>query len=151
MARLAIRLADMTPFFRMLERQSGALEVGIRESWESSFDTPAKLAPATIKARRDRKGYYENEPGPRAKQSGPPFYWTGNLQKSAMKFTTIDANKATIDPDANYSGPIEGSTVFSDIISESGISDENIWDDERVGDRISRDLSAYLFGVLEKS
>lgn len=151
LASVADALRDMSPFFRKLERPSGALDVSERETWNKRFGKPLLHARATIEARAKGEGYYENPKGPRATRSSPYFYWTGSLERSASRFTEINADSAKIDPDLNYQGPLDGvlSDPFTTIITEGGIMDEDVWQDEILGRRIERELETYLLNVLE--
>jgi len=141
---------DWSPFFRTLEKQSGALDVGMREVWDQRFAIGIRHADATIEARAKGRGYYRNRRGPKATRSAPFLYWTGSELAAVSRFTTIDADKATIDPDRNYRGPLEGivSNPFSDIVSEV-VHDDYIFGSKSVHNRISRDLTAFLFKTLE--
>lgn len=150
-AGLMDSLRDMSPFFRKLERPSGALDVSERETWNRRFGKPFVHAPETMEARAKREGYYANTKGPRATRSSPFAYWTGSLEASASKWTEINADSASIDPDMNYTGPLEAELAepFTTIISESlGLQDEEVWA-ENLEARIERELSTYLLNVLE--
>lgn len=160
------RLLDMSPFFRKLEEPSGALDVSERESWDKRFRMGVRHHDSTIAARaralggqrRDKTGrfkmkardyYQQNKPGPRATRSAPFLEWTGSLRKAASRFTTINANSAHIDPDANYQGPLDGllSDPFSTLVSEI-VPDDRIFDETILGRRIERELSSFLLKAL---
>jgi hypothetical protein len=151
LARLEAALRDMSPFFRKLERPSGALDVSARETWNKRFGKPLVHDPETVAARARGEGYYANPKGPRATRSSPYFYWTGSLERSASRFTEINADSAKIDPDLNYEGPLDGvlSDPFTTIITEGGIMDEDVFQDDILGRRIERELETYLLNILE--
>lgn len=160
------QLRDMSSFFRKLEEPSGALDVSERETWDKRFRMGVRHADSTIAARarakggqrRDRSGrfkqkaldyYQQNQPGPRATRSAPFLEWTGSLRRAASKFTTINANSASIDPDANYQGPLDGllSDPFSTLVSEI-VPDDRIFDETILGRRIDRELTSFLLKRL---
>lgn len=149
-AKVDARLRDMRPFWDILERASGALDVAEREVWAQRFGMGIRHHESTIEDRAAGRGYYENPRGKLATRSSPFFYWTGSLLDAASHFTTTDEHTATIDPDANYRGPLEGVVPdpFSDIVGRV-VPDDRIFDDRILGGRIERDLSAYLFKALE--
>ena len=150
LARTETKLRNMIPFWQKLEQATGALDVAEREVWDRRFNTGIRHSPATIKARQNRTGYYANDKGSRATSSSPFFEWTGSLRRAASRFTTMTADKATIDPDRNYEGPLDGvvPNPFSDIVGNV-ISDERIFDDRILGNRIERELNSYLLASLE--
>jgi len=149
--RLELALKNMIPFFQKLEEASGALDVAEREVWDRRFGTSVRHAPGTIKARSERSGYYEaNQPSSRATSSSPFFEWTGSLRQAASRWTTLAPDRAVIDPDKNYEGPLEGvvPNPFSNIVGKV-FDDAQIWDEKSLGARIERDLVKYLTGRLE--
>ncbi len=149
-ARLQTHLRNMIPFFQKLEEASGALDVAEREVWDKRFGTGIRHTASTIKARQERSGYYgANQPSSRATASSPFFEWTGSLRQAASRWTTLAPDRAVIDPDKNYDGPLEGvvPNPFSRIVAKV-IPEENIWPDKILGARIERDLNAYLLAAL---
>lgn len=133
---------DMSSFFTQLEK-ARVLEISEREVWDHRFGLGLQHAPATVKARKDRRGYYKNTPNQRAGPRSPYFEWTGKLREAASKFTTISSSRATVDPDFNYKGKIEAANPFSEVVSRV-VPDDAVWNERIIGPRFERELTNWL-------
>lgn len=131
LARIAARLNDLRPLWDRLDggpfptiaATEGPLRAEMRAVWDRSFDLGLRHSPGTVEDRSEGltrqpragragkaagKTYYNSfSPGGRAKPDAPYLEWTGALRAAASTFTTREPLRATIDPVANYQGPLE--------------------------------------------
>lgn len=164
---------DGGPFPRIAAERGGLAEFAIAR-WNARFDLGWRHAASTIVARNEGLGlsahehvrrkiryrevdavpaYYEEEqPGARAQQDFPYLEWTGALRAAASRFTEKTKTRATVDPSANYAGPIEGDAGFSgwDLTRAADLKDEDLWPAAAFDALLEREIEAWAATELVK-
>lgn len=105
LSMIAHRLGDWRGVWKRVE---DVLPAEQKRFWDAGLGRRFRFHPATVKARRKRRGYYRNAPSGRAQPDAPFLEWTGSLRESVSRFTEKSTLRAKIDGARNYKGPIIG-------------------------------------------
>lgn len=164
---------DGGPFPRLAAERGGLAEFALQR-WDARFGLGWRHAASTIVARNEGLGvsahehvrrkfryrevdaipqYYEEEqPGARARADFPYLEWTGALRAAASRFTEKTKTRATVDPSANYQGPIEGDAGLSgwDLTRAADLGDEDLWPTAAFDALLEREIEAWSAAELAR-
>lgn len=140
-----------------LRQMAPPLELAIGEHflewWGRRFDRPDFVhRPYTVRqrdAQPDGSYYGDTQPSSRARPAFPFFEWTGAIRESVSRFTTVEADEASIDTGRNYRGPLHEADPFASIVAaRAGLAPD---DDVLLGaDDLSARLDTVVDGYLAK-
>lgn len=127
--------AAIKDLFRLIE--TDVLPISQKEVWDAGL---AELSELTQESRRLRLGYYRAvRPNSRARDDRPAFEWSGRVREASQRFARIERDRAIIDPDRTYKGPLRaryGDRVFSNVVKTNRL----IHDLRRIERLIGREL-----------
>lgn len=137
LAALDKRLEDWRDFWGLAQAEIAKVQIG---GWSRA--SMGSVKGATVDARQQRSGYYENEPAEGLVWA--KYFWTGALAAATTYFTWTRPLAASIDPHRNYRGPLSGEfrDPFGAIVGHE--SDMKIWNTRGIDKALDATIETWL-------